>query len=162
MLQHEWWTKPEIHLTYKNISNIYCHTSATFSIDDAPSLLLYSVQHGQYPMIQKLHASASASNRKCSLPSDKALADRMGVTRQVLWQARNERGQLSDERIAQLCAMAKLDGPAWIAKIHAERAESPTERAMWKVMLERLSTAAALGIIGLGVTSLTYQRRRIM
>ncbi|QKD99544.1 DUF3693 domain-containing protein [Xylella taiwanensis] len=77
----------------------------------------------------------------------------MGVTRQVLWQARNERGQLSDERIAQLCAMAKLDGPAWIAKIHAERAESPTERAMWKVMLERLSTAAALGIIGLGVTS---------
>ncbi|EWG13523.1 hypothetical protein P910_003238 [Xylella fastidiosa Mul-MD] len=93
------------------------------------------------------------AREKCCIPSDKALADKIGVTRQVLWQARNERGPLSDERIAQLCAMAKLDGPAWIAKIHAERAASQTERAMWKSMLERLTATAATLIAGAGVSS---------
>ncbi|HHW4685684.1 MAG TPA: DUF3693 domain-containing protein [Xylella sp.] len=81
---------------------------------------------------------------KCDLKSDKAVADRIGVTRQVLWQARNELGALSNERIAQLCAMAKLDGGTWLAKIHAERTQSATERAMWESILKRLNTAAAI------------------
>jgi len=49
---------------------------------------------------------------------------------------------MPDERIAQLCAMAKLDGPEWLAKIHAERAQSPAERALWSKMLMRLAAAA--------------------
>ncbi|MBD4117713.1 hypothetical protein GUH64_04400, partial [Xanthomonas citri pv. citri] len=46
--------------------------------------------------------------------------------------------------IAQLCAMAKLDGGEWMARIHAERAASPAERALWRSVLDRLSAAAAV------------------
>lgn len=79
-----------------------------------------------------------------NLPSDNALAQRMGVTRAVVSNWRQGRNPIPDERIAQLCAMAKLDGPAWTARVHAERAASPAERAMWKSMLDRLSAVAAV------------------
>lgn len=79
-----------------------------------------------------------------NLPSDNALAQRMGVTRAVVSNWRQARNPIPDERIAQLCAMAKLDGPAWTARVHAERAASPAERAMWKSMLDRLSAVAAV------------------
>lgn len=78
----------------------------------------------------------------CSIPSDNALAEKMGVNRQLLWQVRRGEKPLSDERIAQLCALAKLDGPEWMARIHAERAQSPAERALWSKMLTRLAAAA--------------------
>ncbi|MEA9886504.1 DUF3693 domain-containing protein [Xanthomonas campestris pv. raphani] len=80
----------------------------------------------------------------CSLPSDMALAEKLGVNRQMIWKARHEDKPLSDERIAQLCAMAKLDGGSWMARIHAERAASPAERALWRSVLDRLSAAAAV------------------
>lgn len=80
----------------------------------------------------------------CSLPSDMALAEKLGVNRQMIWKARHEDKPLSDERIAQLCAMARLDGGSWMARIHAERAASPAERALWRSVLDRLSAAAAV------------------
>lgn len=79
-----------------------------------------------------------------NFPSDNALAQRMGLTRAVISTWRSGRNPIPDERIAQLCALAKLDGPAWTARVHAERAASPAERAMWKSMLDRLSAAAAV------------------
>lgn len=78
----------------------------------------------------------------CSLPSDNALSQRLGVTRAVVSTWRSGNAPMPDERIAQLCAMAKLDGPEWLAKIHAERAQSPAERALWSKMLMRLAAAA--------------------
>ncbi|WP_058364820.1 DUF3693 domain-containing protein, partial [Xanthomonas translucens] len=80
----------------------------------------------------------------CSLPSDMALATKLGIQRQLLSKARMGEKPLSDERIAQLCAMARLDGGAWMARIHAERAASPAERALWRSVLDRLSAAAAV------------------
>ncbi|MCC5078675.1 DUF3693 domain-containing protein [Xanthomonas campestris pv. campestris] len=80
----------------------------------------------------------------CSLPSDMALATKMGIQRQLLSKARMGDKPLSDERIAQLCAMAKLDGGSWMARIHAERAGTPAERALWRSVLDRLSAAAAV------------------
>ncbi|HDS1524383.1 TPA: hypothetical protein QEL67_001585 [Stenotrophomonas maltophilia] len=84
------------------------------------------------------------ARERTALPSDNALAERLGVNRQLLWQARRGSKPLSDERIAQICALAKLDGPMWIAMIHAEKAQSATERTLWKLMLDRLSAAAAV------------------
>lgn len=78
----------------------------------------------------------------CKVPSDNALAIILGVQRQAISKIRRAEMQLSDERIAQLCAMAKLDGPEWLARIHAERAQSPAERALWSKMLLRLAAAA--------------------
>lgn len=79
-----------------------------------------------------------------NLPSDNALAQRMGVTRAVVSNWRQARNPIPDERIAQICAMAKLDGPLWIAMVHAERAQTQTERALWRLMLDRISAAAAV------------------
>ncbi len=57
----------------------------------------------------------------CSLPSDNVLSHKLGVTRAVISGWRNDRYPIPDERIAQLCAMAKLDGGEWMARIHAAR-----------------------------------------
>ncbi|WP_080960953.1 DUF3693 domain-containing protein [Xanthomonas citri] len=78
------------------------------------------------------------------LPSDNALAQRLGVTRAVISNWRKGRNPMPDERIAQICALAKLDGGEWMAKIHAEAAASPAEKALWRSVLDRLSAAAAV------------------
>jgi hypothetical protein len=80
--------------------------------------------------------------------SDNALAQRLGLTRAVVSAWRQGRNPIPDERIAQLCALAKIDGPEWLARVHAERAQSPAERALWSKMLVRLA-AAALFIVPL-------------
>ncbi|MDV0438269.1 DUF3693 domain-containing protein [Xanthomonas sacchari] len=76
--------------------------------------------------------------------SDNALAQRLGVTRAMVSSWRSGRYAMPDERIAQLCALAKVDGGTWMAKIHAERAASPAEKALWRSVLDRLSAAAAV------------------
>ncbi|HEL4844040.1 TPA: hypothetical protein UOA08_000564 [Stenotrophomonas maltophilia] len=81
---------------------------------------------------------------RLNLASDMALAERLTVTRSLVSRWRKGDTPLADERIAQICALAKLDGPHWTAQIHAERAQSPAERAMWKSMLDRLSAVAAV------------------
>jgi hypothetical protein len=61
---------------------------------------------------------------------------------------------MPDERIAQLSAMAKLDGAAWLARIHAERATDATEKRAWQSILDRLRPiAAAVGLIAIGTVS---------
>lgn len=80
----------------------------------------------------------------CSIPSDNALSQRIGVTRALISGWRNARYPIPDERIAYLCAMAKLDAGEWVARIHSEAAASPTEKAMWRSVLDRLSAAAAV------------------
>lgn len=85
---------------------------------------------------------------KCLIPSDNVLSQRIGVTRALVSGWRVGRYPVPDERIAQLCALAKLDGPEWMARIHAERAESPAERQLWQTALQRLTAvAAALAVV---------------
>ncbi|HID9489538.1 TPA: DUF3693 domain-containing protein [Stenotrophomonas maltophilia] len=84
------------------------------------------------------------ARERCNFNSDNELAAAVGLKRQTIHQWRHSLAPISDERIAQICAMAKLDGPHWTAQIHAERAQSPAERAMWKSMLDRLSAVAAV------------------
>ncbi|WP_343650855.1 DUF3693 domain-containing protein [Stenotrophomonas sp.] len=81
---------------------------------------------------------------KCSIPSDNALSKKIGVTRALVSGWRVGRYPVPDERIAQLCDMAKLDGPTWVARLHVERADSRVERALWNSVLDRLSAAAAV------------------
>lgn len=85
-----------------------------------------------------------AVRERSGLPSDMALATKLGIQRQTLHQARKGVAGLSDERIAQLCELGRLDGAVWLAKIHAERATSPVERRVWRSVLDRLSAAAAV------------------
>lgn len=81
---------------------------------------------------------------RCNFNSDNELATAIGLKRQTVHQWRHGLAPVADERIAQLCALAKADGPTWLAMIHAERAQSATERALWRLMLDRLSAVAAV------------------
>ncbi|PPU06834.1 hypothetical protein XacyCFBP2565_21230 [Xanthomonas arboricola pv. corylina] len=87
------------------------------------------------------------ARERANLPSDNALAQRIGVTRAVISSWRKDRYPMPDERIAQVCALAKLDGGEWMARIHGERAASPAERALWRSVLDRLSAAAAVAAL---------------
>jgi len=78
----------------------------------------------------------------CSIPSDNALAKRLDVTRGLVSGWRNDRYPIPDSTVAELCELAKLDAPMWLAEIHAERAISKAEKAMWSRMLTRLAAAA--------------------
>ena len=90
-----------------------------------------------------------------SLTSDNALAKELGINRQLLWKVRQGAMPLPDQRIVQLCEMAKLDAQVWLAKIHEEKAESKLEKKFWQLMLERLGgTAAALAILCGTITTL--------
>ncbi|WP_127170531.1 DUF3693 domain-containing protein [Xanthomonas euvesicatoria] len=80
----------------------------------------------------------------CSVSSDNALSKELGITRAVISAWRKELYPIPDQRIAELCEMAKLDGAMWVAAIHAERAVDKAEKAMWKSALDRLSAAAAV------------------
>lgn len=92
---------------------------------------------------------------RLNLASDMALAERLTVTRSLVSRWRKGDTPLADERIAQICALAKLDGPTWIAMIHAERATSATERALWRLMLDRMSAAAAVvALVALSIPGL--------
>lgn len=91
-----------------------------------------------------INALLDKVKESCSLPSDNVLSQRIGVTRAAVSMWRNGGKPVPDERIAQLCAMAKLDGGEWMARIHAERAASPAEKALWRSVLDRLSAAAAV------------------
>ena len=77
-----------------------------------------------------------------NISSDSALSQRLGITRAVISAWRKQLYPMPDERIAQVCALAKLDGPEWMARIHADRAQSPAERALWSKRLVRLAAAA--------------------
>ncbi|RNK79763.1 DUF3693 domain-containing protein [Xanthomonas vasicola] len=100
----------------------------------------------------------------CSFPSDMAIAEKLGINRQMLWKARHEDKPLSDERIAQLCAMAKLDGATWLARIHAERAATQVERALWKSVLDRLTPVTAVVgamVLAIGMTPATGRTKTL-
>ncbi|WP_108858332.1 DUF3693 domain-containing protein, partial [Xanthomonas fragariae] len=87
--------------------------------------------------------------------SDNELAQKLGVTRAMVSSWRSGRYVLPDDQIAQLCALATLDGASWMARIHTERAASATERALWQSILDRLAPITAvvgvLGLVALGI-----------
>lgn len=85
----------------------------------------------------------------CSIPSDNALALRINITRAAISEWRSGHKHMTDERIAQLCALAKLDPAPWLAQMHIERSHTEAERNMWRSILERLRPAAAVAGLAL-------------
>lgn len=88
-----------------------------------------------------------AAKKGAGVPSDNVLSQKLGITRAVISAWRNGLYPVPDERIAQICELAKLDGPMWMARLHAERATSPAERKMWRLALDRLSSVAAVAAL---------------
>ncbi|WP_407472573.1 DUF3693 domain-containing protein [Xanthomonas campestris] len=96
------------------------------------------------PVMDHVNNLLDTVRKSCAIPSDNMLSKKIGVTRALISGWRVGRYPVPDARIAELCAMANLDGGEWMAKIHAEAAASPAERALWRSVLDRLSAAAAV------------------
>ena len=79
----------------------------------------------------------------CGL-NDSQIGAKIGRTRGLVHLWRKGKSHMADEDIAKLCALASLDGGTWALQIHADRAASRTEKAMWNSLLDRLSAAAAV------------------
>ena len=82
----------------------------------------------------------------CSLSSDVALAEKLGVSRQLVSQWRKGANPMSDDRIAQVAHLAKEDGATWLLLIHAERASGAAAKD-WQSLLRRFGAAAALAVV---------------
>lgn len=93
--------------------------------------------------VNKLLDKARAT---CSLPSDVALAEKLGVSRQLVSQWRKGANPMSDDRIAQIAHLAREDGGRWLLTIHAERASGAAAKD-WQALLRRFGAAAALGVV---------------
>jgi hypothetical protein len=80
---------------------------------------------------------------KVSPANYSGLADRMGVTRQLVSQWKNDVVPLPDERIAQLAKIAGEDAAKWLVAVHAERAHGEAKRG-WLQAARQLGIAAAI------------------
>lgn len=101
---------------------------------------------------QQLLDAAKAAQ---ALPSDYALAARMGISRSAVSGYRHGRTRPDDTMAARLAELAGLDPDATVAAMHAQRAASEPERQRWERIAERLQRAgaAACVILSLGFWS---------
>lgn len=95
--------------------------------------------------VNKLLDKARAA---CSLTSDVALAEKLGVSRQLVSQWRKGANPLSDDRIAQIAHLAKEDGGRWLLTIHAETAQGAAAKD-WAALLRKFGAAAAVSVVAL-------------
>lgn len=85
-----------------------------------------------------------------SLPSDYALAAKLGVTRAAISKFRIRKDPMGDSTAIQVAKLLELDPAVIIAAVHCERAKKPDEKAVWAAMLEKLGGLAALVLLGIG------------
>lgn len=84
-----------------------------------------------------------AVKQRHGLTSDYQLAQRWGVTRQLLSAYRNKREYLSEENAAKVAADLGVELAFVLACIAGERAKMPSARDAWRVLAERLGGTAA-------------------
>lgn len=90
------------------------------------------------------------AKQACNLPSDNALAERIGVSRSAVSLWRKGR-PITEIHLANLIALAGVD-PEMAVKVLAEQATTKAEKAVWGSLLDRLRPVAAVaGLVVLGM-----------
>lgn len=79
----------------------------------------------------------------CSLPSDAALAERLGITRQTIHCWRHGIAFPNEDHVARMAGMAHEDPGAWLLKVKAESSTGAAGKA-WAALAKRLGAAAAV------------------
>lgn len=87
----------------------------------------------------------------CSIPSDLALAARLGRSRALVSEWRKGAKQVQDAEIARLAEMAKQDAGLWMVRVHAEQEAGAAGRA-WQRLARQLGAAASLAVVALMVS----------
>lgn len=94
-----------------------------------------------------------AVKAKTGAASDYALAPILGLTKQQISVYRNNKGFLGDETAIKVAEILEIDAAIVAAAVHAERAKSDQEKAMWTSMWEKLGGVAASLVVALALGS---------
>ena len=81
-----------------------------------------------------------------SIPSDLALAERLGISRQAVSNWRHGDKFPDEETIAQLALLAGDDPAQWLVAIKAVRTDGAAGKA-WAALAKRLGAAAAVLLV---------------
>ncbi|KFA40080.1 hypothetical protein DF22_003332 [Xylella fastidiosa] len=87
----------------------------------------------------------------CKAKSDAKVAEKIKVSRQTMSKWRKDELRITDEHLALLIEIANADETIF-AKVREEKAETATERRIWKSMLERLGATTTTLLLGVGIT----------
>lgn len=95
-----------------------------------------------------LNRLLDAAQRNCDPPTVVALKDRLGVSRQTLYDWRAGERTPIDEHLAHLIEIAQADASEAVL-VRKESAKSAHERAMWRSLARQLGAAATLAVAAL-------------
>lgn len=87
------------------------------------------------------------------LPSDYALAAKLGVTRAGISGYRHGRSKLGDEAAIKVAELLEIDPGYVLACMEAERAQSAAGRTAWGKLAERLKSGGAVAALLLLVSA---------
>jgi hypothetical protein len=84
-----------------------------------------------------------------SLPSDYAVAQLLGVNRQLVSKWRQGHGGMGDDHALRVAQLLELDVGHVLARLYAERAPSDETRSVWLDLARRLGPAVAICLVAL-------------
>lgn len=87
--------------------------------------------------------------------SDYAIAKMLGVTRSCVSFYRTGRSCFDDSTSIKVANLLNIDPSIVVSAVHAERAKSVQEKAVWKGIYERLGGMAAAILLGLALAAPT-------
>jgi len=90
---------------------------------------------------------------KTGAPSDYALAKILGITRSGLSKYRNNKTQMDDSVCLKVASILEIEPMIVISAMHAERARSEKEKAVWTALFEKLGGMAASVLIATTIFS---------
>jgi predicted transcriptional regulator len=85
------------------------------------------------------------AKRVVGIPSDYALAKRLGVEPQTISNYRTGRSQASDETAVALCVMTGQAAAPILVQLAGERAKSPEVAKVWRDVAKALARAGRAG-----------------
>lgn len=99
--------------------------------------------------MQTTNELLNAVKAKLCLPSDYALAPKLGLTKQMISRYRLKKEYFGDEMCLKVASILEIDPAIVLASIHAERAKTEAEKSAWTALFERLGGVAAAAVFGI-------------
>lgn len=90
--------------------------------------------------------------------SDYAIAKKLGLTCGAVSIWRNGKGYFDDSTSIRVAELLEIEPAIVIASVHAERAKSESEKAVWREILEKLGGVAAGVLLTIGAATLPVQQ----
>ena len=73
------------------------------------------------------------------LPSDYAIAKKLGVVKQSVSNYRNHKTTFDDMTALRVASLLEIEPSVVVASCHAERAKTPEEKTVWTTIYQRLT-----------------------